>query len=193
MKRSEALRRKARAQEPLRTYLVVCEGSVTEKHYLNDLRAHERCSIRLVFHTGAVPKTLVDRAVDEIRRSPDAYDEVWVVFDVDEHPNIEAAKDRAYAKNFNVIISNPWFELWALLHFRYHSSPIHRKDLHKLCVTQMPGYEKLLPSSTLHPLYNTALSNARKLAQWHATRGTTGANPSTNIYELTESIRSHWR
>lgn len=193
MRRDKSLRRPRHTREIRPTYLIVCEGKVTEKEYLSDLRISETIPIDLQFIAGAVPKTLVERAVGEVGRNTGLYDEAWVIFDIDEHPNVAAALDQAYANDLKVVVSNPCFELWALLHFEYHSAAIHRKDLHKLCVKRMPGYVKELPFSELSPLYETALSNAKRLNAWHATRGTTGANPSTNVYELTESIRSRRR
>lgn len=191
MRRSDTLRRRGPSRDPHPVYLVVCEGQVTERHYLEDLRLEQRIPIRIRFRSGAVPRTLVDWAVEE--RREDDYDEVWVIFDVDDHPGVEATLDRARAHNLRVAMSNPCFELWALLHFQDQRAAVPRDKLNRLCRKHMPGYEKRLPFRLLSPLYETALGNAKTLAQWHETRGTTGANPSTNVYELTESIRSHRR
>ena len=75
-----------------------------------------------------MPKTLVERAVAmkreaalEAKRKKDEnlkYDQVWCVFDIDEHPFVPEAKQQARDNGIEVAISNPCFELWALLHFR---------------------------------------------------------------------------
>jgi hypothetical protein len=47
-------------------------------------------------------------------------DEVWCVFDVDEHPKLAEARDQANANGIQLAVSNPCFELWLLLHFQEH-------------------------------------------------------------------------
>jgi hypothetical protein len=133
--RRRDLGRRPPTRELFPRYLIVCEGDVTERRYLEDLRKEERIPIDLRFRAGAVPKTLVHWAVEEKKAAEgDPYDEVWVVFDVDEHPDVAAGKDRATANDLRVAVSNPCFELWALLHFEFWSSSIERDKLRKRCV-----------------------------------------------------------
>jgi len=53
----------------------------------------------------------------------------------------------------------------------------------------MPGYNKDLPHEKLRPLHHEATNRARKLDEWQQKQGRHGANPSTGVYKLTESIR----
>ncbi len=122
------LRRRRPHRQPKPRFLIVCEGIVTEPRYFKDVRHIERSLIDLQIEPGGTPKTLVERAVERKREADgnarklkddnQKYDEVWCVFDIDEHPLIPEAKDQASANGIELAISNPCFELWALLHFQ---------------------------------------------------------------------------
>ena len=45
------------------------------------------------------------------------YDSVWAVFDVDAHPNLQQAIELADRHGIQIGLSNPCFELWALINF----------------------------------------------------------------------------
>ena len=70
------------------------------------------------------PKALVDRAKGHVRsnrptkRRAADYDEIWCVFDIDEHPNVPQAVEEARQVGVEVAVSNPCFELWLVLHIR---------------------------------------------------------------------------
>jgi hypothetical protein len=180
--------------------LIVCEGKVTEPYYFDDLRVLVRSVIDLKLEPAGAPKKVVERAVELKREAErlarrsrdlnDRYDEVWCVFDVDEHPLLAEAKQQALANGLDVAISNPCFELWVLLHFQDQSAHIERDRVQSLCRHYMPGYEKKLPCSILAPLLDEAVGRALRLAAWHETRGTTGENPSTGVHLLVERIRA---
>lgn len=200
MGRPDGLRRRKPSREPLPRILIVCEGIKTEQGYFNHQRQLYRAVIEMDIISGGTPRTLVQRAVErkksaerEARRQRDAnlrYDEVWCVFDVDEHPYLPEAKLQARDNQIRVAVSNPCFELWILLHFRDHTAFIDRAVLQRACREHLPGYEKDVPVESLHPLYPAALRRAIDLDRWHETRGTAGENPSTGVYILTERIKA---
>ena len=197
--RDDLQRRRPRRQ-PKPRFLVLCEGTVTEPRYFKDLQHAERSLIDLRIEPGGTPRTLVKRAA-ELKREADGrarklkddnkkYDEVCCVFDVDEHPLIPAAKDQAKANRIELAISNPCFELWALVHFQDQRAHIERGNVRRLCKGHMPGYEKHIDYEVLSPKYPEALKRATDLETWQASRGTSGANPSTTVYKLVERIKS---
>ena len=198
--RRDTLRRRPASRSPLARFLIVCEGTQTEPGYFRETRHLEHSLIDLEISPGGVPKALVERAVEKkkdaerlARSQKDSnllYDEVWCVFDIDEHRLIPEAKQQAGAHGIELAISNPCFELWALLHFRDQRAHIERGPLHHECKQHMPGYEKQLPSARLHPLCDDALRRASELDQWQRSRGCEGENPSTGVYRLMERIRS---
>src|ERR1700674_3085350 len=123
MGRGKQLKRQRARLDVRPRVLIVCEGRVTEPEYINVVRVREKINLVtiIVDDAGGTPKTLVDRAVEEKKRTARSqfgrYDEVWCVFDFDEHPFIPEAKQKAQANGIRVAMSNPCFELWLMLHF----------------------------------------------------------------------------
>jgi RloB-like protein len=199
----DSLRRRRPFREVKRWILIVCEGEVTEPHYFNDLRHRTRSLVKLSIEPGGTPKTLVEKAVElkttaekSAKRGKDRnlkYDEVWCVFDVDEHPFLAEAEQQAGDNGIMVAISNPCFELWALLHFQDQRAHLDRHEAQRLCKQYMPRYEKRLPIETLMATYRDAVRRSEELQQWHRSCGTDGHNPSTDVHRLTEEIMKEGR
>jgi hypothetical protein len=130
-------------------------------------------------------------ATDEARAAKDEnllYDEVWCVFDCDEHPRIPEAMQHARDNGIHVAFSNPCFELWLLLHFQDQRGALSRGHATRLVKRHIPQYEKATPFEQLSPHYRDAVNRAAALANWQAKRGCAGENPSTDIHILTERI-----
>src|ERR1700733_13496047 len=153
MAKRESLKRRLPFRKVLPRILIVCEGTKTEPGYFEDLRQRYRSVVEVVLCQGGVPKTLVERAV-EMKKEADSkaakdenerYDEVWCVFDIDDHPKIDDAKLQARYNGIRLAISNPCFELWVLLHFQDQRAHISRTQLRAACRKHLPGYEKNLP------------------------------------------------
>jgi hypothetical protein len=197
MARRESLKRRSPFRKVLPRILIVCEGTKTEPGYFEDFRQRYRRVVELELSPGGVPKTLVERAA-EMKKDADAragkdenerYDEVWCVFDIDDHPKIDDAKQQARDNGIKLAISNPCFELWVLLHFQEQSAHISRAKLRAECRKHLPRYEKDLPTEKLNPHYDNAATRARKLDAWQQQQDRQGANPSAGVYKLTEAIR----
>jgi len=174
--------------------LVVCEGEVTEVEYFTGLRIAERIPIELEVDPGGDPKALVDRAVKSARasrRAKDPYDHVWCVFDVDEHPKMADAKQKALANKLPYALSNPCFELWILLHFQDQTASLDRHQALRLCQSHMPGYDKHLPPGVLEDLYDDAIMRAEALIRRQQGIGDPEGNPSTGVHELVRIVRSY--
>lgn len=180
--------------------LVVAEGRVTERRYFRAMGRVYRAAVEVeVDRKTGVPKTLVEVAVERMkesrrqaRREKDdsyLYDDIWCVFDVDDHPNLAEALDQASANGIQVAASNPCFELWAFLHFKKQSAWIHRDPLRRKLCEQLPNYAKELPFERLERSYPDALRRARELEREAGTEGETYRNPSTYVHHLTERIR----
>src|SRR5277367_1637370 len=142
-KRNDSLRRGGPFRKVKRRILIVCEGIVTERYYFNDLRIQTKSLVELRIEPGGIPKTLVERAVEFKKAAEKAatrgkddnlrYDSVWCVFDVDEHPFLAEAQQKADANGVKVAVSNPCFELWALLHFQDRRAHVDRREAQRLC------------------------------------------------------------
>ena len=204
-KRRERERRPARRpanREPRRRLLIVCEGKVTEPQYLRGFERWQRnntVEIEIPNSQG-VPLTLVQRAVElketadtQAKRGRDAFlvfDEVWCVFDIDEHPKdkVNDARQLARARGIEVAVSNPCFELWILLHFRENPGARHRHDVQALVAEDLPGYDKHLRFDDLAGGVGDAERRAKALQTQADEEGEPHRNPTTGVYRLTESI-----
>jgi hypothetical protein len=200
-KRRAGRRSPSRKSQPV--ILVVCEGEKTEPRYLLGFLENcknPRVAIEIARQHG-VPKTLVGiakerkkRAADDAERGRDdnlAYDSVWCVFDVDEHPHIDDARQMARDNDIELAISNPCFELWLLLHFRDSPGMRHRHKLAELLAKHVPGYDKDIDYHNYSAGYPQAVTRAKRLAVAAASAGELGRNPSTDVYKLTELIRGN--
>ena len=90
------LKRRRAYRSPKVRITVICEGKVTEPDYFLSLAQHcgALIDVQLIVERGAgVPKSIVDKAIalvprNRARNSFEEKDQIWVVFDRDEHPNI---------------------------------------------------------------------------------------------------------
>ncbi|MXZ67580.1 MAG: RloB domain-containing protein [Acidimicrobiia bacterium] len=193
--------RRPRNPQPLRRVIRVhAEGDVTEPRYLEELGRRHRDRVRIdIGETGAVPETLVDRACRDMdksrirRREGPLYDEIWCVFDVDEHPNLKGAINRALQKKVKLAVSNPCFELWLILHFQDQTAYISGHDAQRLAKRReiMEGKE-VRPEmfGQLENCYESAKQRAKTLDKKHDGDGSPPrSNPSTGMWRLIDSIR----
>jgi len=197
-----SIRRSGPSRQPKVRILVVCEGEKTEPLYLKELQHHvrnQRVHIKPLGIAG-VPITVVRTAIDlreqareEARRLRDdnlLWDQVWAVFDIDDHPHVAEARNLAATHDIRLAISNPCFELWALLHFVDQRGHIGRDKLRPRLQGHLPGYDKELPFASVHAGYGEAVRRARELDGLAEQAGRPGRNPTTGVHLLTEVIRT---
>jgi len=192
--------RRPASREPRRRLLVVCEGERTEPEYIKGFERHVRNATVEV----AIPKERGDprkiveiakghaeRAKSEAKRQGDsfiAFDEVWCVFDRDEHERFHDACQMARDNGFELAVSNPCIELWLILHFRDSPGARHRHDVQKMLAEFIPGYDKGLDFSVVADCVGDATRRARRLDADASDMGEQGRNPTTGVYLLTDSI-----
>lgn len=196
------IRRRGPSRQPKIRILVVCEGKKTEPLYLSQLQRHVRNPRVHVEPVGpaGVPVTVVQTAIElrkqaeeEARRQRDEnllWDQVWAVFDMDDHPNVANARQLAMSHDIRLAVSNPCFELWALLHFVDQRAHIERARLRAILQQHVPGYDKELPFAKVHTGYSEAVRRARELDDAAERAGRPGRNPTTGVHRLTEVIRT---
>ncbi|MBI2301738.1 MAG: RloB domain-containing protein [Armatimonadetes bacterium] len=199
--RRRTARRGAPTRAPKARFLVVCEGEKTEPLYFRSLR-DERGLLPVEVEvlgpeTGTDPRNLVDNAASRqrrARRGDDPYDQVWCVFDRDQHDHIPEATDRARQLGIEVAFSSPCFELWYLLHFRYSTAHIERdKAARELNGLVEGGYEKYRPDvyALLLDSQPTAITNAQCLRAHHdAVNDGRPENPWTNVDQLVTTLNA---
>jgi len=188
-------------RDPKPTILVISEGDATEPEYLHGFRdacRNPRVTIEVANEHG-VPMTLVriakeykEEASIRAAREKDenlAYDSVWCVFDIDDHPDIGAAKEMARDNDIRLAISNPCIELWLLLHFRENPGMQSRATMKKKLKEYVPQYDKHVDNALYAAGYPQAVARASKMDKDAKDAGEPHRNPTTGVHELTELIR----
>ena len=192
-----------------RTILLICEGEQTEDRYLKSFKHETRKqNIRIEIKSGfSSPDQLVEEAVLLFEQSENQYDEIHCIFDKDEHHHFHKALEniKQYNKKFqsHVVlyetISNPCFEIWFLLHFKYSTKSFYTipggnraKDL----ILKEIGNDRFKQTckknpaeiySMLKPLLDKALDHAKKLETQQGEHPHT-KNPYTAMHKLVEKV-----
>jgi RloB-like protein len=145
--------------------LIISEGSKTEPNYFREIRALHRLHTAnveiLPSALGTNPLQIVEYAKSVFEFGdrhkniqPKAFEQVFVVFDRDEHDGYHDALRVAESLNrklrndarqpviFKAIASVPNFELWLLLHFEDVHAPAHRTQVLSSLKKYLPEYEK---------------------------------------------------
>lgn len=185
--------------KPLKPRVVVAtEGKSTEPYYLRifwRIHGSENLSLDLT-PVGRDPRRVVERAIEEREKSqldPDAqHDSFWAMFDRDDHTKYREALDLAAAKDIHKAISNPSFELWAILHYEDQDGPIDRRKCQRKLRALFPGYgqrKRFTDEAAIKNQYESAVSRARTLLVNRYKEGEPLGNPSTTVHELTELLR----
>ncbi len=191
-------RRPLGREQPRRVIKVHCEGRVTEPAYLLKMAKTHRVAHVNIGSVGKDPLSLVDDARQDAhlltrRRKQPEIDEVWVIFDTDEHPNIPQACTEARDAGIGVALSNPCFELWLVLHCRDQTAPLGRREAQRrACDLKLTDGKDIHSDAhdTLELGYTTAKSRAQELDKRNLSGGSgPRANPSSSVWKLADRLR----
>ncbi|RXZ36291.1 RloB domain-containing protein [Oxalobacteraceae bacterium CAVE-383] len=145
--------------------LIVSEGGKTEPNYFSEVRALYRLHTAnvkvLPGGWGTAPIQVVQYARELFEKGdrykqiqPRAFEQVYAVFDRDDHESYFDALQLAESLNgklkndakrfirFQAVASVPSFELWLLLHYEVVQAPIHRDEVMRRLKQHIPAYEK---------------------------------------------------
>lgn len=125
--------------------------------------------------------------------------EKYLVFDCDEPPNIASVIISASKQNFNLLVSNPFFETWLLMHFENVNNKLSKKEtLIKLSSHLSHEYKKGQKGQTREILQTDnivkAINNAQMIDKKYMADGKTIIdsidimNPYSNVYMLVEQL-----
>lgn len=169
--------------------LIVSEGSKTEPLYFEDIRAAYQLHSANVevqpSQLGTEPIQVVTYAkqlfeegdLDKAIR-PRSFDQVYAVFDRDDHKSYFNAlslaaslegkmkNDARQPVSFKAIASVPSFELWLLLHYQDIQAPLHRDEVMQRLKQYILGYDKGAAGAfaTTRDRLETATQRAQALA-----------------------------
>ena len=119
-------------------------------------------------------------------------DQVWAVFDRDEHPKYAESIKKCDDNKVGVARSNPCFELWLILHIEEYEKPDGRAAVTKHLKSIHPEYDAKRKSANCASLVGSvgkAEKSAEKQLRHRVDEGAAFEAPSTTVGRLTVSIR----
>lgn len=213
IRQKKHLERKQKQRASYDRILIVSEGSKTEPLYFKEIRAAYRLQTAnlQVYHSelGTEPIQVVEYAEKLFKQGdpqkniqPGAFEQVYAVFDRDEHRTYFDALKKAESldgklendakqfASFKAIASVPSFELWLLLHFEDIQAPFHRSKVMKLLKKpgNIPGYEKGMNKTfeITRENLDVAIGRAERLAERYTAYN--DPNPYTGIFDLVKLL-----
>ena len=192
-----------RSEKP--SILIVCEDSKSSYIYFHKLRQKHRLSTVKVKvcgpECGNAPINVVDCAISEKEKAETTstiskgYDHIFCVIDKDTHDTLDRAIEKTNSNGLKIILSNPCFEYWYILHFKntskaYNSSKAVVSELKK---KHHKGYTKGSDGifDIIYDDTDKAIANSKHVlkSQWQGEEDLRNCNPSTHVHVVVECIR----
>lgn len=194
--RPQRTRRRVGQRERSTVIRVLTEGEVTEREYLSLIC---RDSVKLQFgKSRSTPIQLVeqakrDRSADQGSRTVNRlFDEIWCIFDRDDHHGFHEATRAAQRANIRTAVSNPCFELWLLLHVKQQTAYISTSEAQAQAGALNLIDGKNLAAAglgTLESSYEVAKRRALELDKMHERNGSSrGSNPSSGVWRIADHL-----
>ena len=201
--------RKEASKEPRKSVLIVSEGTKTEPIYFNSLKSNLRLAMVEVeiVGEGAAPINVVDRAIElrgerkQLARksiTKASYEVVYCVIDVEApvpHESLARAIYKAKGNKLDVILSNPCFEYWYILHFRKTSAPFNRsQDAKSALRREHPAYNESDTTifNVVYPKTSDAIKHSKEVLkeQHNKAEDLSDCNPSTHVHKIVEYLQN---
>jgi len=179
--------------------LVLCEGE-TEDIYIKTFAKpyKDKIVVEASAKCPTCPVGMADKAI-ELKEQDGDFDAIFLVFDNDVVTPEKMAKidELADVNNLHLVKSDPCFEYWLLLHFKFTRKPYKRLPNKSPCdqvvselrkISGMESYNKAaeINLSLLMSKTDTAIKFAeRSIDAWNSEGQ---SNPSTNMHELIACI-----
>lgn len=129
---------KEETQESIKSFLIICEGQNTEPSYFRSFPVPSKL---VKIEGGCNSKnSLVDYAVEQMKKEDNQGREVWCVYDFDLEPgekqtqpqDFNSSIAKAEANGIKVAWSNDAFELWFVLHYQKLEGQQTREQLYAI-------------------------------------------------------------
>ncbi len=169
--------------------LVICEGE-TEVCYINLLKSWYKSPIRIVSHIEGtkITPSLVEKRTKELKISQWDKVHTFLMYDMD----VQTINEKLRKCKAEMLLSNPCFEIWLLLHAKDQKEAIETDVLIKELKKSAPMWKNYSKSyftdtqkSFLNDNTDLAVARAKKLHEFQ--------NPSTGIYKLIEMLKGNVR
>jgi hypothetical protein len=199
------LRRSTSKRIPKRKFILYTVGERTEPDYFRALgRSATGALVDFEIIDGAgVPLTIAEAASARAkslarhrkqRSSFEESDQVWAVFDRDDHPHVADACQKCDGAGVGIALSNPCFELWLILHFSEFNRPDDRHKVQRYFESLCSDYDrtrrKTTDCSKLVPLLDQAEVRAKRQLEQRNREGSPPSPPYTTVFELTGQIKA---
>jgi RloB-like protein len=172
--------RYSKGKEIKPTFFVFCEGE-SEEAYISFVRSSRRISIQI---KAKVAKNKINQKYVNRNLKPTSdpsKDKFFLLYDIDTPGMLDKLQS---IKDAILLVSNPCFELWYILHTRNHSAEVNSQQcvekLERMCKDYRKGY---ICGKLRHELTTgeeKAIANAKKHTLYN--------NPSTSVYLLIEEL-----
>lgn len=181
-------REKVPVRKMRRLALVICEGE-TEANYINIIRKWYKSPVKIISHIeGArITQTLVDKRIKELKISAQDKVSTFLMYDMD----VPATNTKVMSCNAELLLSNPCFELWLLLHAKNQKSAISTQAVLKELEKSSPvwkNYTKASFTNTqkdfLRNHLEEAISRAMELRKFK--------NPSSSVYKILDFLKENF-
>lgn len=169
--------------------IVICEGE-TEVCYINLLKTWYKSPIRIVSHIEGtkITPSLVEKRTKELKISQWDKVHTFLMYDMD----VQAINEKLLKCKAEMLLSNPCFEIWLLLHAKDQKAAIETDAIIKELKKSAPvwkNYSKSAFTDTQKAFLNNntdvAVARAKELRELQ--------NPSTGIYKLIEMLKEDTR
>ena len=204
-RRKGEIRRRKPTRIPKIRFTLFCEGRKMEPEYFRALKNLYSGSLVSIGDKGRSPITLARKALEFVesngatgrggrrRNHFEERDEVWVVFDRDEHARFDEAVSLCKANRIGVARSNPCFEVWLILHMADYDRQDERARVKREFARLCSGHDQELARNAsfeeLMAGVECAEVRSEKLNQKREDEGQAYGRPSTTVGELTKAIR----
>lgn len=190
----------------LRNFIHIYSNGHTEINYFILKKVQLKIKnvvVEPMFENCGNPKQMLQKIASKYSpRDIQQNDKIFCVIDVDETTD-ELIKEglRIKANYIDLILSNPDFEIWFLLHFKYYTSKIMMEETLSKIREHLPEYSKVkinLVFSKLIEKEKNAIKHANQLRQYHLHSdidlNSREANPYTSadiVVELLNSLKNN--
>lgn len=166
--------------------LVICEGE-TEENYLNLIKKWYKSPVRIVSHIEGtrITQSLVDKHERGLKIYAKDKVDTFLMYDMD----VPAINEKLMVCKAELLLSNPCFEIWLLLHTKEQKSALSTESVLKELKRSAPvwhNYNKAAYTDTqkafLRAHLEDAISRSKALKDFQ--------NPSSRIYKLLEILES---
>lgn len=177
-------REKAPDKRMRRIVLVICEGE-TEENYINLMKKWYKFPVRIVSRIEGtkITQALVDKHERGLKISAKDKVDTFLMYDMD----VPAINEKLMVCKAELLLSNPCFEIWLLLHAREQKSALSSEAVLrelKKSASVWNSYSKSVYTDTqktfLREHLKDAVDRAKALKDFQ--------NPSSRIYRLLEIL-----